>query len=115
MTQQNVIVLTQQIDIPSLFIYCLQTYKTHLEGKNHKKRLQQQQNVPKESKSGDNYCELCDVVCSNKDAFEAHVRGSKHQKVLSLHRRLGKPIPQMNAAGTTSTAGGKTVMVTAPR
>ena len=85
-----------------------QTYKTHLEGKNHKKRLQQQQTVPKDSKSGENYCELCDVVCSNKDAFEAHVRGSKHQKVLTLHRRLGKPIPQMSA-------GGKTVMVTAPR
>jgi zinc finger RNA-binding protein len=55
------------------------------------------------------------VVCSNKDAFEAHVRGSKHQKVLSLHRRLGKPIPQITVPGTTTTIGGKTVMVTAPR
>lgn len=95
-----------------------QTYKTHLEGKNHKKRLQQQQNVSKESKGGENYCELCDVVCSNRDAFEAHVRGSKHQKVLTLHRRLGKPIPQINVpstTGTQTTTGGKTVMVAAPR
>ena len=65
---------------------------------------------------GDNYCELCDVVCSNRDAFEAHVRGSKHQKVLSLHRRLGKPIPQINVpSASMTTTGGKTVMVTAPR
>ena len=75
--------------------------------------------MPKESKTGnENYCELCDVVCSNRDAFEAHVKGSKHQKVLTLHRRLGKPIPKINVGGvttTTTTAGGKTVMVTAPR
>lgn len=26
-------------------------------------------------------CDLCDVVCTSKDAIEAHFRGAKHQKV----------------------------------
>ena len=36
---------------------------------------------------GDFYCELCDVSCTSKDAFEAHARGAKHQKVGLRHRR----------------------------
>ena len=47
------------------------------------------------------------------------MRGSKHQKVLTLHRRLGKPIPQISVPSTsgaqTTAAEGKTVMVAAPR
>jgi len=27
------------------------------------------------------YCEVCEVSCSSKDAYEAHIRGIKHQKV----------------------------------
>jgi zinc finger RNA-binding protein len=38
-------------------------------------------------------CELCDVSCTGRDAYSAHVRGMKHQKTLKLHQKLGKPIP----------------------
>jgi len=53
-----------------------------LEGKSHKKKLQQQQTTADATTPrGDFYCELCDVSCTSKDAFEAHIRGAKHQKV----------------------------------
>lgn len=76
-------------------------------------------------------CELCDVTCTGQDAYAAHIRGSKHQKVLQavnsvqtlkkkfqvvkLHTKLGKPIPQADpvllkkepAKTTTSSATGK--------
>lgn len=26
-------------------------------------------------------CELCDVSCTGADAYAAHIRGAKHQKV----------------------------------
>jgi len=26
-------------------------------------------------------CELCDVTCTGSDAYAAHIRGAKHQKV----------------------------------
>ena len=35
-------------------------------------------------------CELCDVTCTGSDAYAAHIRGAKHQKVIKLHTRLGK-------------------------
>ncbi|KAG7253486.1 hypothetical protein CRUP_027571, partial [Coryphaenoides rupestris] len=38
-------------------------------------------------------CELCDVACTGVDAYAAHIRGAKHQKVVKLHTKLGKPIP----------------------
>ena len=38
-------------------------------------------------------CELCDVACTGADAYAAHIRGAKHQKVMKLHQKLGKPIP----------------------
>ena len=38
-------------------------------------------------------CALCDVACTGKDAYSAHVRGAKHQKTIKLHQKLGKPIP----------------------
>ena len=33
-------------------------------------------------------CELCDVTCTGQDAYAAHIRGSKHQKVhiFKLHK-----------------------------
>lgn len=38
----------------------------------------------------------CSVTCTGNDAYAAHVRGSKHQKVVKLHQKLGKPIPQVD-------------------
>jgi hypothetical protein len=38
-------------------------------------------------------CKLCDVACTGRDAYAAHLRGSKHLKTLKLHQKLGKPIP----------------------
>ena len=38
-------------------------------------------------------CDLCDVACTGKDAYMAHIRGMKHQKTIKLHQKLGKPIP----------------------
>jgi zinc finger RNA-binding protein len=79
-----------------------QTYREHLEGQKHKKReaLQKAQQDPQTqttsvtTQRGSNLrCELCDVTCTGNDAYSAHVRGSKHQKVVKLHTKLGKPIP----------------------
>ena len=41
-------------------------------------------------------CELCDVTCTGSDAYAAHIRGAKHQKVIKLHTKLGKPIPSVS-------------------
>jgi zinc finger RNA-binding protein len=39
------------------------------------------------------HCQLCDVACTGRDAYAAHLRGSKHLKTLKLHQKLNKPIP----------------------
>uniref|UniRef100_G3U236 Zinc finger RNA-binding protein n=1 Tax=Loxodonta africana TaxID=9785 RepID=G3U236_LOXAF len=52
-------------------------------------------------------CELCDVSCTGADAYAAHIRGAKHQKVVKLHTKLGKPIPSTEpnvVQATSSTA-----------
>uniref|UniRef100_A0AAR2JMM1 Zinc finger RNA-binding protein n=1 Tax=Pygocentrus nattereri TaxID=42514 RepID=A0AAR2JMM1_PYGNA len=54
-------------------------------------------------------CELCDVACTGADAYAAHIRGAKHQKVVKLHTKLGKPIPStepsvVTQASTSTTA-----------
>uniref|UniRef100_A0A671RYE3 Zinc finger RNA-binding protein n=1 Tax=Sinocyclocheilus anshuiensis TaxID=1608454 RepID=A0A671RYE3_9TELE len=54
-------------------------------------------------------CELCDVSCTGADAYAAHIRGAKHQKVVKLHTKLGKPIPStepsvVSQSSTSSTA-----------
>ena len=41
-------------------------------------------------------CELCDVTCTGSDAYAAHIRGAKHQKVVKLHSKPGKPIPSVD-------------------
>lgn len=70
-----------------------------MEGQKHKKReaLQKQTETTKEQPTSRTvnclHCELCDVTCTGNDAYAAHVRGSKHQKVVKLHTKLGKPIP----------------------
>ncbi|KAF7244016.1 Zinc finger RNA-binding protein [Varanus komodoensis] len=78
-----------------------QTYKEHLEGQKHKKKeaaLKASQNTTSNSSSARGTqnqlrCELCDVSCTGADAYAAHIRGAKHQKVVKLHTKLGKPIP----------------------
>lgn len=57
----------------------LQTYKTHLEGKAHKKKAAGPAPVPTGTAAFK--CDLCDITCTSKDAYEAHLRGSKHYKV----------------------------------
>lgn len=93
-----------------------QTYREHLEGQKHKKReaLQKAQQDPQaqaqvQTVRGSNLrCELCDVTCTGNDAYSAHVRGSKHQKVVKLHTKLGKPIPSAEPTpiGTTKEKDG---------
>lgn len=70
--------------------FCLkQTYKEHLEGQKHKKKeaaLKASQSTSSSSSSARGTqnqlrCELCDVSCTGADAYAAHIRGAKHQKV----------------------------------
>ena len=101
-----------------------QTYREHLEGQKHKKReaLLKTQTDPQavavtnnRGPRGSNclHCELCDVTCTGNDAYAAHVRGSKHQKVVKLHTKLGKPIPSAEptplGAGTAGESKDKDV------
>ncbi|NXH94496.1 ZFR protein, partial [Pachycephala philippinensis] len=106
-----------------LCVFCLfkQTYKEHLEGQKHKKKeaaLKASQNTNNNSTSARGTqnqlrCELCDVSCTGADAYAAHIRGAKHQKVVKLHTKLGKPIPSTEpnvvtqAATSTSTSASK--------
>ena len=99
-----------------------QTYREHLEGQKHKKKeaaMKSQTGTPSSSSStprGQNQlrCELCDVTCTGADAYAAHIRGAKHQKVLKLHTRLGKPIPSTNPVvlSTTTSSTAKTGVAT---
>lgn len=94
-----------------------QTYKEHLDGQKHKKREQAaktaQTNPPQtsqQSRSNQNIirCELCDVSCTGRDAYAAHIRGTKHQKTIKLHQKLGKPIPaEVSLAIPTTTPAPK--------
>ncbi|KAJ8396593.1 hypothetical protein AAFF_G00016590 [Aldrovandia affinis] len=96
-----------------------QTYKEHLEGQKHKKK----EAALKVSQSGNSggaggtgsvgsargtqnqlRCELCDVSCTGADAYAAHIRGAKHQKVVKLHTKLGKPIPSTEPSVVTQTS-----------
>ncbi|CAG12561.1 unnamed protein product, partial [Tetraodon nigroviridis] len=104
-----------------------QTYKEHLEGQKHKKK-EAALKVSQSSSGGGGggssggvlarnaqnqlRCELCDVSCTGADAYAAHIRGAKHQKVVKLHTKLGKPIPstepsmvaQSSSSSMTSTS-----------
>lgn len=79
----------------------MQTYKEHLEGQKHKKKEAAVKlaaagavlALARGAGGGALRCELCDVTCTGADAYAAHVRGIKHQKVVKLHTMLGKPIP----------------------
>ena len=69
-------------------IMFIKTYKEHLEGQKHKKKEQASKtgtsvNLPSSRSGVQAYrCELCDVSCTGLDAYNAHIRGAKHQKVL---------------------------------
>lgn len=67
----------------------MQTYKEHLEGQKHKKKEAAVKLAAagcataagRGAGGGALRCELCDVTCTGADAYAAHVRGIKHQKV----------------------------------
>uniref|UniRef100_A0A8C1TW32 Zinc finger RNA-binding protein n=1 Tax=Cyprinus carpio TaxID=7962 RepID=A0A8C1TW32_CYPCA len=92
-----------------------QTYKEHLEGQKHKKKeaaLKLSQSSSSSSGGGSSTrstqnqlrCELCDVSCTGADAYAAHIRGAKHQKVVKLHTKLGKPIPSTEPSVVSHTS-----------
>ena len=63
-----------------------QTYREHLEGQKHKKKEAAAKvgtATTPAGRSSQNQlrCELCDVTCTGTDAYAAHIRGAKHQKV----------------------------------
>ncbi|XP_062399206.1 zinc finger RNA-binding protein isoform X2 [Sardina pilchardus] len=98
-----------------------QTYKEHLEGQKHKKKEAALKVSQSSSSSGAGgagssargtqnqlRCELCDVSCTGADAYAAHIRGAKHQKVVKLHTKLGKPIPSTEPSVVTQTSSATT-------
>jgi zinc finger RNA-binding protein len=94
-----------------------QTYREHLDGQKHKKREAAMkaaadpattQPAQTQSRASNSLvCELCDVTCTGNDAYAAHVRGAKHQKVVKLHTRLGKPIPSSDPTPSTAKKDGE--------
>lgn len=66
-------------------IYFSQTYREHLEGQKHKKKEAAAKatapTVITRAAMNQLRCELCDVACTGADAYAAHIRGAKHQKV----------------------------------
>uniref|UniRef100_H2MS41 Zinc finger RNA-binding protein n=1 Tax=Oryzias latipes TaxID=8090 RepID=H2MS41_ORYLA len=95
-----------------------QTYKEHLEGQKHKKKEAALKVSQSSSSTGGGAmarsaqnqlrCELCDVSCTGADAYAAHIRGAKHQKVVKLHTKLGKPIPSTEPSIVTQTSSSVT-------
>ncbi|KAM3960452.1 LOW QUALITY PROTEIN: zinc-finger protein 72D [Aphomia sociella] len=97
-----------------------QTYKEHLEGQKHKKK-EAAVKLAAAGAAGAGAaraggaalrCELCDVTCTGADAYAAHVRGIKHQKVVKLHTMLGKPIPSTEP---TKLGGAKKTVAGTPK
>lgn len=76
---------------------CQQTYREHLEGQKHKKKEAAQKAgvQPNGSPCGVQAklrCDLCAVSCTGAEAYAAHIRGARHQKVAAPHRsRQGGP------------------------
>lgn len=52
-----------------------------MEGQKHKKKAASQTSDTKKLPKGTFKCELCDVICTGRDAFAAHVKGASHTKV----------------------------------
>lgn len=90
--------ICQPSGLMALFLHHLlyKTYKEHLEGQKHKKKeaaLKVSQSSGSSASGGGVLarnaqnqlrCELCDVSCTGADAYAAHIRGAKHQKVWIL-------------------------------
>jgi len=74
---------------PSNIFSLWQTYREHLEGQKHKKKeaAAKAGSATSSGRGGQNQlrCELCDVTCTGADAYAAHVRGAKHQKVNAVN------------------------------
>ena len=63
----------------------LKTYREHLDGQKHKKKEAMLKAGTTTSNSQNALkCELCDVDCTGSDAYAAHIRGARHQKVCCL-------------------------------
>ena len=65
---------------------CQQTYREHLEGQKHKKKeaaqkMGVQPNGSPRGVQAQLRCDLCAVSCTGAEAYAAHIRGAKHQKV----------------------------------
>lgn len=77
------------VDTPTpqaTLLLCQQTYREHLEGQKHKKKeaAQKMGIQPNGSPRGVQaqlHCDLCAVSCTGAEAYTAHIRGAKHQKV----------------------------------
>lgn len=105
----------QQVYCDVCKISCVsqQAFDAHLKGQQHQKKVKI---ASGSSGNGDPkvgnqllnpvlmMCTLCEVPCSGSEAYAAHMRGSKHQKVLTLHQRMGKPIPNMAPVPATTPA-----------
>lgn len=72
-------------------------YKDHMDGKPHKRKEQAAKDEANARGRLGFRCEVCEVTCSSKDTFDAHVKGQKHQRTIALLRRMGKPVPQIDA------------------
>ena len=70
----------------------------------------QQSAQPLPSGPGIFQCGVCEISCSSKDAFQAHIKGAKHLKTVNMYRRMGKPIPSITMPGPDGVT-----QVTAPR
>ena len=57
-------------------------------------------------------CDICEITCSNKDSYLAHIKGNKHLKTINLFRKLGKPLPSMTTMVPTVDGS---IQVTGPR
>lgn len=70
--------------------HCPQTYREHLGGQKHQKKEAAQKAGVRPSGSpcavqAKLHCDLCAVSCTGAEAYTAHLRGAKHQKVGAPH------------------------------
>ncbi|KAI4541506.1 hypothetical protein MG293_008648 [Ovis ammon polii] len=70
-----------------------QTYREHLEGQKHKKKeaaqkMGVQPNGSPRGVQAQLHCDLCAVSCTGAEAYAAHIRGAKHQKVCNEEGRV---------------------------
>jgi len=107
----NLRTVTWKLKFCLLFSQGPQTYKDHLDGQKHKKKEAAVRTglpmvcikfecfsfkmwingltviwcffkVPTPRTGAALHCELCNVTCTSSDAYAAHIRGTKHQKVV---------------------------------